>query len=103
MRSSVYVSLPPSRIRPSLTVSNQRFWREVDLWHRCKHENILALLGVVEVEIEVEVEEKKQKRKEVYMVSRWAEKGTLSEFLRREPNADRLLLVCLRNSVDYIH
>ena len=47
-----------------------------------RHPNILPLLGVTMTE------------NRLVMVSEWMEKGNIKEFVSRNPNADRLRLVC---------
>ena len=64
-----------------LTIS-QRFCEEVVRWKILCHPNILPLLGATMSE------------NRFVMVSEWMMKGNINEFVRMDPNADRLGLVC---------
>lgn len=51
-------------------------------WGALHHPNVLPLLGVTISE------------NRLVMVSEWMVKGNINEFMRADPNADRLELVC---------
>lgn len=51
-------------------------------WGALHHPNVLPLLGVTMSE------------NQLVMVSEWMVKGNINEFVRADPNADRLELVC---------
>jgi len=59
----------------------------VDVWYGCKHQNVLELFGVVKI------------GEDVYMVSPWAENGTLLEFVNSNPFTDRVHLVRTINAI----
>ncbi|QRV84443.1 Serine/threonine-protein kinase [Ceratobasidium sp. AG-Ba] len=66
--------------------------RELYIWSKCQHPNILSLLGLIEF------------RAEVAMVSLWMEKGTLPVYLAQNPNADRCHIsaqIC--EGLSYLH
>ena len=54
---------------------------EVLAWHRLCHKNVSQLFGIV------------QTPHSVGMVSQWCDNGTVSEYLKQNPDADRLMLV----------
>jgi len=60
----------------------QRFCREVMAWKSLHHPNVLPLLGVT------------MAKDRFVMVSEWMVKGNINEFVKAEPSADRLELVC---------
>ena len=53
------------------------------MWKSLRHPNLLPLLGVT------------MAGTKLVMVSDWMIYGTINEFLKSHPNADRLELVCL--------
>ncbi|KAG8784728.1 hypothetical protein FRC12_018340 [Ceratobasidium sp. 428] len=55
--------------------------RELDIWSRLQHRNILELLGLA------------QFRDQMAMISPWMDQGTLLQYLGRNPAADRYQLV----------
>lgn len=61
----------------------QRFCREVVAWRTLRHPNVLPLLGVT------------MTKDRFVMVSEWMDNGNSNEFLRKNPDADRLELVSL--------
>ncbi|KAG9086676.1 hypothetical protein FS749_003455, partial [Ceratobasidium sp. UAMH 11750] len=66
--------------------------RELHTWSKCKHPNVLKLLGLVVF------------RDQIGMVSPWMEKGNLRKYLNQNPGADRCLLstqVC--QGLEYLH
>ena len=58
------------------------FCKEVAGWKTLRHPNILPLLGVTMFE------------NRLVMVSKWMVNGNINEFVKADPNADRLGLVC---------
>lgn len=60
----------------------QMFCREVVMWKALHHPNILPLLGVTMTDTRF------------VMVSEWMTNGTINEFVKLHPNADRFELVC---------
>lgn len=54
---------------------------EVLAWHRLCHKNISQLFGIV------------QSPTSIAMVSQWCSNGTLTSYIRNNPEADRLGLV----------
>ncbi|ELU37487.1 protein tyrosine kinase domain-containing protein [Rhizoctonia solani AG-1 IA] len=55
--------------------------REIHTWSKCNHPNILPLLGLAIF------------RNRLAIVSPWMQNGTLPDFLKKNPNADRFQLV----------
>ena len=51
-------------------------------WNALRHPNVLPLLGVTMVETRL------------VMVSEWMVKGNINDFVKADPNANRLELVC---------
>ncbi|KAG8710771.1 hypothetical protein FRC11_004149 [Ceratobasidium sp. 423] len=91
--------LQPSPHRDSIdtelnsTVSSS-MWaaRELYAWSRCKHPNVVELMGMAVF------------RDSLAMVSMWAESGTLPIYLERNPKADRCLLsVLISRGLTYLH
>ncbi|CUA72144.1 Putative serine/threonine-protein kinase/receptor R818 [Rhizoctonia solani] len=65
---------------------------ELYVWSKCKHPNVLELIGVT------------HHRDQVAMVSPWMDNGDLRAFLRLYPNADRHdLCVQIADGVAYLH
>ncbi len=67
----------------------QRFRNEVNIWSRLRHENILPLLGLVELSIE-NVEE-------TGLASPWEQNGNVKDFYQKNPDLDRLPMVSSSN------
>lgn len=59
----------------------QRFYREGVAWKHLRHPNILPLLGVT-------VNEHR-----IALVSEWMENGNINQFIRKDPHANRPMLV----------
>ncbi|KAF9644869.1 kinase-like protein [Thelephora ganbajun] len=69
-----------------------RFCKEVVTWESLRHPNVLPLLGVTMNEYHFA------------MVSEWMENGNINEFVKANPDADRLgLLVDVARGLIYIH
>jgi len=66
----------------SLLNSVQRFCKEVVTWRTLRHPNVLPLIGVMMTETQFA------------MVSDWMENGNINEFVKANPDANRLELVC---------
>ncbi|KAG8679718.1 hypothetical protein FRC08_016792 [Ceratobasidium sp. 394] len=68
------------------------FAREIHVWSKCNHENILALLGLATLNGRLAV------------VSPWMENGALPEYIDKKPDVDRLEL-CLQitTGLVYLH
>lgn len=60
----------------------QKFCKEVVTWKALRHPNVLPLIGVTMDGIHFA------------MVSEWMENGTINQFVEKNPDADRLGLVC---------
>ncbi|CAE6376723.1 unnamed protein product [Rhizoctonia solani] len=70
----------------------KRTARELHTWSKCRHPNIVPLLGLAIF------------RGRIGMVSRWMEKGSLPHYLQRSPNADRhSLCVQICEGLSYLH
>jgi len=61
----------------------QRFCKEVVTWRALQHPNILPLIGVMMTE------------SQFAMISDWMENGSINEFVKANPDSDRLGLVRL--------
>jgi len=73
-------SLPPSPPPCPLSLTeNQIFCQEAVVWKRLTHPNVLPLLGVTVTPFQ--------------LVSNWMSGGDLPDFLKKNPDADRLGLV----------
>ena len=51
-------------------------------WRTLQHPNVLPLIGVMMTETQFT------------MISEWMENGNINEFVKANPNANRLALVC---------
>ncbi|KAG8711022.1 hypothetical protein FRC11_003824, partial [Ceratobasidium sp. 423] len=66
--------------------------RELYIWSKCKHPNVLELIGVT------------QHRNQIAMVSPWMENGDLTRFLHTHPEVDRYSLCAqIADGVAYLH
>ncbi|CAE6423353.1 unnamed protein product [Rhizoctonia solani] len=66
--------------------------RELHTWSKCKHPNVLPLYGLATF------------RDRIGMVSPWMSKGTLPQYLKTNPNADRRdMCVQICEGLTYIH
>lgn len=61
--------------------TTQRARREAQTWHRCQHAHILPILGIIDSE------------KHFFLVSPFAENGSLDVFVLDHPDVDRISLV----------
>ena len=59
--------------------SSQTFCQEAVMWKRLTHPNILPLLGIIITPLQ--------------LISKWISSGDLPGYIKRHPNADRLVLV----------
>lgn len=71
-------------------LSLQSLCREALIWRQLRHSNVLPFLGVY-----------LNNNSRVGLVSPWCSHGTVLQFLRSEPNHDRLLLVSGSRSPTY--
>ena len=58
---------------------SQSFFKEVVIWKRLRHPNIVSFIGVT--------------TKPLQMVSEWMPNGTLTKYVEKNPDADRIALV----------
>ncbi|CAE6492025.1 unnamed protein product [Rhizoctonia solani] len=66
--------------------------RELYTWSKCKHPNVLELIGI------------SQFRGQIALISPWMMKGSLVNFLRNEPNVSRYeLCTQLAGAITYLH
>ncbi|KAG8709742.1 hypothetical protein FRC09_000494 [Ceratobasidium sp. 395] len=66
--------------------------REIHAWSKCKHKNVLEILGLVE------------HRSRLATVSPWMSGGTLPEYVSRKPLVNRLNLCChVAAGLAYLH
>ncbi|CAE6505247.1 unnamed protein product [Rhizoctonia solani] len=71
----------------------KRATREIYYWSKMKHDNIHQLIGVIIF-----------KGHYLGMVSQWMEYGNLSEYIRKQPNADRYQLCAqVASGLAYMH
>ena len=61
---------------------NQSFLRELKIWSKLKHENILPLRGFALIDGPIPA-----------LVSEWMENGNSDEYLQKQPNANLISLV----------
>ena len=71
-----------------LTLTIQRFCKEVLTWKSLRHQNVLSLLGVMMVE------------NQLTMISEWMVNGNINEFIKAHSDANRFGLVRFISSVD---
>ncbi|KAF8674725.1 Kelch motif [Rhizoctonia solani] len=70
----------------------QRMAHELYVWSKCRHPNVLELLGIT------------QFRGQIAMVSPWLARGHLRQFLSQNPDVDRCALcVQIADGVHYLH
>ena len=69
----------------------QRVCKEVVTWRALRHPNVLPLIGVMMTE------------SQFAMVSHWMENGNIDEFVKANPDADHLGLVCFSFKVSLSH
>ncbi|KAF9496004.1 hypothetical protein BDN71DRAFT_1446698 [Pleurotus eryngii] len=70
----------------------RRFQREVEIWRRLRHPNIVHFLGIAYIE------------DQLMMVSRWMDNGTSTEYIDKYPNVNRLqLLYDVATGLEYLH
>ncbi|KAB5593186.1 hypothetical protein CTheo_3349 [Ceratobasidium theobromae] len=75
-----------------LRVLTQRAAHELYVWSKCKHPNVLELIGVAKY------------RDQIAMVSPWMDNGHLSWFLSQQPQADRYTIcVQIADGMAYLH
>ena len=70
---------PPTTV--TVTPSWQVFYKEVIVWKRLQHPNIVPFLGVP------------AKTPPFEIVCGWMENGTITEYVRKHPDVDRVCLV----------
>ncbi|KAG9088920.1 hypothetical protein FRC06_001778 [Ceratobasidium sp. 370] len=70
----------------------QRAARELYTWSRCRHPNILPLLGLAEFQ------------NQIRMVSLWMDNGSLPSYLDKHPDLSRYdMSVHVCNGLEYLH
>ncbi|KAG8724213.1 hypothetical protein FRC09_020797 [Ceratobasidium sp. 395] len=79
---------PPSDVQKSL----KRAARELHVWSKCQHPNVLPLIGLVVF------------RDQIAMVSRWMGLGDLRSYIRQTPNEDRFRMSAdISAGLAYLH
>ena len=73
--------MPFTPVVLNLKYVRQKFCHEAVIWKRLSHPNLLPFLGV------------NQKLFPLAMISEWMEHGTILQFVKRNPAANRLKLV----------
>ncbi|CAE6444971.1 unnamed protein product [Rhizoctonia solani] len=96
LNNGAEVSLKCVRLEVELDDGGQRkikdAARELYIWSKCKHPNVLELLGVT------------QHRNQLAMVSPWMENGHLTRFLVAHPETNRYELCAqIADGVSYLH
>ncbi|KAG8903246.1 hypothetical protein FRB99_003563 [Tulasnella sp. 403] len=83
------------RLRIALPLSNEYveiLWREAETWKELTHPHILPFLGTY------------SDNGQLYLVSPWAENGSLPEFLSKRPKENRAKLLCeAAEALAYLH
>ncbi|KAF5347225.1 hypothetical protein D9758_011080 [Tetrapyrgos nigripes] len=70
----------------------KRLQAEIVTWHQLCHRNLATLFGII------------QNASSIGMVSLWCENGTIGQFLKRNPDKNKLrLLVQVASGVAYLH
>ncbi|CAE6437241.1 unnamed protein product [Rhizoctonia solani] len=70
----------------------RRFQREVDIWRRLEHKNILRFYGICYI------------GPRLFAVAPWAEGGNLLTFIRKNPDCDRMRLLSeVASGLKYLH
>ncbi|KAK0240369.1 kinase-like domain-containing protein [Armillaria nabsnona] len=90
-KESVSVRLP--RIAESGNQDVQRrFEREVTIWRSLTHKNVVPLYGFLRID------------DDVYSVSPWMDNGTVNDFVKSNPQVDRLhILSEISEGMEYLH
>lgn len=96
LRDGSLISLKCLRTRIDSTENEKkrlkRTARELYVWSKCKHPNVLTLIGVA------------QHQNQIAMVSPWMENGNLRSFLSKQPHVDRRALCAqIASGVAYLH
>ncbi|KAG8742296.1 hypothetical protein FRC10_001720 [Ceratobasidium sp. 414] len=95
--SGTQVAIKTMRLRAvSCGTDNQKSLkyaaRELYTWSKCQHRNVQRLLGLIEF------------RGQIGMVSKWEINGNLSDYIQRQPEADRVQLsIQLAEGLSYLH
>ncbi|KLO12771.1 hypothetical protein SCHPADRAFT_940949 [Schizopora paradoxa] len=88
--------LQPRDLEGKSVEDSRRFWNEVIIWSRLRHENILPLLGLAELYI--------NGTREIGLVSPWARNGNINDYFQVVPNIDRLPMVRgVAEGLSYLH
>ncbi|KAG8689754.1 hypothetical protein FRC11_000801 [Ceratobasidium sp. 423] len=70
----------------------RRFQREVDIWRRLEHKNILRFYGICYI------------GPRLFAVAPWAEGGSLQAFIRKNPECDRMRFLSeVASGLKYLH
>ncbi|CAE6484396.1 unnamed protein product [Rhizoctonia solani] len=92
------VGLKSLRLQPGVDQNEEsqsqlkRAAHELYVWSKCKHPNILPLIGVAEF------------RGRMAMISPWMDNGNLFQFLSRNPDVDRYeMCIQIAEGVSYLH
>ncbi|KAH9039390.1 hypothetical protein EDB84DRAFT_1436992 [Lactarius hengduanensis] len=74
------------------TVFAQRFKAKVESWHGLHHRNVLGFFGHVKIE------------DTIYSVSPWMENGNIRDYVRDNPDADRMRLLSeVASGMEFLH
>ncbi|QRV86018.1 Tyrosine kinase domain protein [Ceratobasidium sp. AG-Ba] len=96
LRSGIHIAIKCARLFPQDDDQSRDVLknaaRELYAWSKCQHVCVAQLLGVA------------QFRNQLAMVSRWTANGTLPDYIRSNPSADRLALSHqMATGLDYLH
>ncbi|KAI9433952.1 kinase-like domain-containing protein [Lactarius indigo] len=80
------------RPRDQSPTSQMRFKEKVESWHGLHHRNVLSFFGHVKIE------------DTVYSVSPWMENGNIRDYVRSNPDADRMRLLSeVASGMEFLH
>ncbi|KAJ7587148.1 kinase-like domain-containing protein [Mycena floridula] len=73
------------------------FIKEASIWNAAKHARVLTLSGIANLSQDHDVSQ-------MAMISPFMEEGTISEYLKIHPTANKLMLLCdVANALEFIH
>ncbi|KDQ07611.1 hypothetical protein BOTBODRAFT_598442 [Botryobasidium botryosum FD-172 SS1] len=89
------VAMKCSRSYIAPEIAMRRLEREMNVWKRLRHPNILPFIGFIILASPVTT---------LFMISPWMENGNLGVYIKANPDADRLrLLTEIATGLEYLH